>query len=126
MNTGRKTIKGTSPKRGTRGIWERGFWKIGTCTKRNTLLGNIGRKRLLVAQKTPKGTHFWQNRKRLKLSSSSCCPSSCCSCSAKKIFLLILSTKKIFWIFWLTLFSWHFLLTLFSWQHFFMATSKLF
>jgi hypothetical protein len=30
MNTGRKTIKGTSSKRGTRGIWERGFWKIGT------------------------------------------------------------------------------------------------
>ena len=66
MNIGRKTIKGTSPKRGTRGFWERGFWKRGTCSffsKRNTLLVNIGRKRLLGAQKTPKGTHFWQNRK---------------------------------------------------------------
>ena len=62
-----------------------------------------------------------------KLSSS--CSCSCSCSSAKKIVLLILGTKKIFWIFWLTLFSW----TLFSWQHFFhgiftffMATSKLF
>ena len=66
MNIGRKTIKGTTPKRGTREFWERGFWKIGTCSffsKRNTLLANIGRKTLLGAQKMPKGTHIWQNRK---------------------------------------------------------------
>ncbi len=43
----------------------------------------------------------------------------------QKDFLLILSILKIFWIFWLTLFSGT-LLTLFSRQHFFfMATSKL-
>jgi hypothetical protein len=45
MNTGRKTIKGTSPKIGTGGFWERGFWKVGTCSffsKRNTLLDTFG------------------------------------------------------------------------------------
>jgi hypothetical protein len=66
MNTGRKIIKDTSPKMGTRGFWEKGFWAEGTCSfwpKRNTLLANIGRKTLLGTQKTPKGTHFWQNRK---------------------------------------------------------------
>ncbi len=40
MNTGRKTIKGTSPKIGTGGFWERGFRKRGTCSF------------------FPKGTHF--------------------------------------------------------------------
>ncbi len=63
MNTGRKTIKDTSPKMGTRGFWEKGFWAEGTCSflpKRTTLLANIGRKTLLGAQKTPKGTHFWR------------------------------------------------------------------
>jgi hypothetical protein len=55
MNTERKIIKDTSPKMGTRGFWEKGFWaegpkkrqkehtfgKTGKALKRNAMLAKL-------------------------------------------------------------------------------------